>query len=123
MAETTSERCYVDALDGLRALCVLGVLGYHMGIERCSGGLLGVTVLFVLSGYLITSQLMSTYARNHGRLPLREFWTKRLRRLMPSVVVLVVVTAALCTLFNHVLLTKMRPDIVPALLMRKVRAP
>lgn len=117
MAQTTSERRYVDALDGLRALCVLGVLGYHMGIEQCSGGLLGVTVLFVLSGYLITSQLMSTYAKNHGRLSLREFWTKRVRRLMPSVVVLVVVTAALCTLLNHVLLTKMRPDIVPALLM------
>ena len=117
MSETTSGRRYVDALDGLRALCVLGVLGYHMGVEQCSGGLLGVTVLFVLSGYLITSQLVSTYAKNHRQLSLREFWMKRVRRLMPSVVVLVVVTAALCTLFNHVLLTKMRPDIVPALLM------
>ena len=44
---------YVSSLDGLRALCALGVVGYHMRLPWCGGGLLGVTILFVLSGLLL----------------------------------------------------------------------
>lgn len=108
---------YAAALDGLRALCVLGVFFYHLNITWCTGGLLGVTVLFVLSGYLVTSGLFSEYARRGGRIDLRDFWMRRVRRLMPTLVVFVVVCAATLTLVNHVLLTKMRPDIVPGLFM------
>ena len=42
-----SSRRYVTSLDGLRAVCALGVVFYHMGLAWCTGGLLGVTVLFV----------------------------------------------------------------------------
>ena len=49
---------YIPALDGLRAFAVLAVIAYHLGMQWAPGGLLGVTVFFVLSGYLITSLLL-----------------------------------------------------------------
>lgn len=107
---------YAPGLDGLRALCALGVLAYHMGVSWCQGGLHGVSVLFVLSGYLVTVSLVREL-RTHGTISLPRFWARRLWRLMPTAVAFVVVTLLLCVSFSHPLLTKMRPDIAPALLM------
>lgn len=107
----------VGALDGLRALCALAVVGYHMGLPWLSGGLLGVTVFFVLSGYLATDSLAAEFTRRRGTVDLKSYYERRLRRLAPQAIACIVVTLVLCTLFNHVLLTKMRPDILPALLM------
>ena len=85
---------YRPGLDGVRALAVVAVLGYHFGIPWMSGGLLGVGVFFTLSGFLITSILMSTWERT-GRLGLQRFWVRRARRLLPALlVVLAVVLAA-----------------------------
>ena len=50
--EPAAKSRYVTSLDGLRAICALAVVGYHMKLGWCTGGLLGVTVLFVLSGYV-----------------------------------------------------------------------
>lgn len=111
-----SGRRYVTSLDGLRAICALGVVFYHMGLSWCGGGLLGVTVLFVLSGYLATAGLLSELSRT-GTIRLGSYWLRRIKRLLPTCIAFVVVTAAVCTALNHQLLTKMRPDIVPALLM------
>ena len=63
---------YIPALDGLRALAVLGVIAYHMGMAWMPGGLLGVTVFFVLSGYLITSLLLIEWD-NTGTINLPQF--------------------------------------------------
>ena len=106
---------YIPALDGLRALAVAAVVLYHLSLGWAQGGMIGVTVFFVLSGYLITRLLVREFAQTH-RIDLKRFWIRRTRRLLPLVVTVVVVTAALCTVFNHVMLTKMRPDIVPSLL-------
>lgn len=111
------QRRRVDALDGLRALCALAVIAYHMGIKWMSGGLLGVTILFVLSGYLATDSIVQEFTRNKGQVAIGRYYLRRIRRLMPQAAMCVVVTAALCTLFNHVLLTKMRPDVLPSLCM------
>lgn len=112
--EKTESR-YIPALDGLRAFAVLAVIAYHMSFSWAQGGLLGVTVFFVLSGYLITSLLLVEFDDN-GSINLPQFWLRRVRRLVPAIVFCVVGTAALCVAFNHVLLTKMRPDILPSLL-------
>ncbi|MEZ5217994.1 MAG: acyltransferase [Ilumatobacteraceae bacterium] len=72
-------------LDGLRALAVLAVLGYHTGVLR--SGWIGVDVFFALSGYLITGLLLAELAAN-GRIDLRRFWVRRARRLLPGVVLL-----------------------------------
>lgn len=105
---------YVPALDGLRAFAVLGVIAYHMNFTWAAGGLLGVNVFFVLSGFLITGLLITEF-RGTGTIDLPQFWLRRVRRLVPAIITVIVVTAVLCTLFNHVLLTKMRPDIIPSL--------
>ena len=106
---------YIPALDGLRTLAVVAVVLYHLNLTWAQGGLLGVTIFFVLSGYLITRLLLNEVAKT-GRIDLKSFWIRRIRRLVPAVVTVVVVTCALCTIFNHVMLTKMRPDILPSLL-------
>ena len=106
---------YIPALDGLRTLAVVAVVLYHLNLTWAQGGLLGVTVFFVLSGYLITRLLINEVSKT-GCIDLKSFWIRRIRRLFPAVVTVVVVTCALCTIFNHVMLTKMRPDILPSLL-------
>ena len=83
------------ALDGLRGLAVLAVVGYHFGGGSASvlpGGFLGVDVFFVLSGYLITGLLLAEHART-GRIDLVGFAARRVRRLLPA---LVVVLLAVC---------------------------
>ena len=79
-------------LDGLRAVAVLAVVFYHLNVGWASGGLLGVGVFFVLSGYLITDLLLAERERE-GAIALGRFWLRRARRLLPALwVMLVVVT-------------------------------
>ena len=106
---------YVPALDGLRAFAVLAVIVYHMGLGWAPGGLMGVTVFFVISGYLINGLLVAERDQT-GSISLKAFWMRRVRRLFPAILLAVVGTAALCALFDHTLLDKMRPDILPSLL-------
>jgi peptidoglycan/LPS O-acetylase OafA/YrhL len=84
---------YRPALDGLRAVAVLAVFGYHLGYRPLRGGFLGVDVFFVLSGFLITTVLLLEHART-GRISLGAFWARRARRLLPALL-LVVITVAL----------------------------
>lgn len=74
------------------------VLIYHLGFSWLPGGYLGVDAFFVLSGYLITSLLLVEHARN-GRIVLHRFWTRRLRRLMPPMLVVVVGVAVYAAVF------------------------
>lgn len=105
---------YLPALDGIRALAVVAVVLYHLNFTWIQGGLLGVTMFFVISGYIITRLLLNEFEQS-GRIDLKSFWIRRTRRLLPAIGVLMVVTIVLCTFFNHVMLTKMRPDILPSL--------
>ncbi len=79
------------ALDGLRGVAVLAVMAFHAGLNFVHGGLLGVDVFFVLSGFLITALLVSEHART-GRISLSAFWRRRLRRLLPAMLLMLVVT-------------------------------
>ena len=110
-----SKSRYIPALDGLRALAVLAVIAYHMGMTWAPGGLLGVTVFFVLSGYLITSLLLIEWDTTK-KINLPQFWLRRIRRLLPAIVFVIACTAALCIIFDHSLLTKLREDMWAALL-------
>ena len=60
-----ASRPYLAGLDGIRAIAVLGVIAFHVGAAWAPGGLLGVGVFFVLSGYLITDLLVAEYRRRH----------------------------------------------------------
>ena len=105
---------YVASVDGLRAFAVMAVIFYHMHLDWAPGGLMGVTVFFVISGYLITGLLVNECERT-GRIDLPAFWMRRVRRLFPAIVLSVAGICALCTLFSPELFEKMKPDIVPSL--------
>ncbi len=84
---------YSPALDGVRALAVLAVMAFHGGLPSVRGGFLGVDTFFVLSGFLITMLLLRDWQRL-GTLPLRAFWARRARRLLPGL--LLVVASVVC---------------------------
>jgi len=79
---------YLPGLDGLRALAVLAVLGYHADVGWLPGGFLGVEIFFVVSGYLITSLLLAEYRAAHA-VNLKHFWLRRARRLLPALFALI----------------------------------
>lgn len=85
-----------------------------MGMAWAPGGLLGVTVFFVLSGYLITSLLLIEWD-NTGTINLPQFWLRRIKRLFPAIAFVIICVAALTTIFDHSLLTKLREDMWAAL--------
>ena len=77
-------------IQGLRALAVLLVVGYHLFPHQLRGGYVGVDVFFVISGFLITGQLVREVART-GRMSLLAFWGRRLRRLLPAALLVLAV--------------------------------
>ena len=81
-------------IEGLRAVAVLLVVAFHAGVPGLGGGFVGVDVFFVVSGYLITWLLVDEAGRS-GRIDLWRFYARRARRLVPALLVLLVVTAAL----------------------------
>lgn len=113
-APVSTAKRYITSLDGLRAFAVIAVILYHLNVPFAQGGLLGVTVFFVISGYLITGLLTAEWEES-GSINLPQFWLRRIRRLFPAIVTVIVVMAALFALLSPVLLTKMRPDIIPGL--------
>ncbi|HPB71610.1 MAG TPA: acyltransferase family protein [Phycicoccus sp.] len=78
----------LPGLDGLRALAVAAVVLFHAHASWLPGGFLGVDVFFVVSGFLITTLLVREY-RRRGHLDLPAFWTRRARRLLPALLLVV----------------------------------
>jgi len=81
-------------LDGLRAVAVALVLGFHFGVGWLGGGFVGVDAFYVLSGYLITGLLLSEFERR-DRIGLAAFWLRRARRLLPALLLVLVAVALL----------------------------
>ncbi len=79
-------------VQGLRAVAVGLVLLYHAGVPVVGGGYVGVDVFFVISGFLITSHLVTSLRRN-GRIGFADFYARRARRILPASFVVLVVTA------------------------------
>jgi peptidoglycan/LPS O-acetylase OafA/YrhL len=94
--QSVSARPHLPGLDGLRALAVIGVLAFHD--NRLSGGFLGVDLFFAVSGFLITTLLIDEL-QGTNTIDLIGFWGRRLRRLLPAVMVLLVVVVVFFRLF------------------------
>ena len=82
---------YRPDIDGLRAIAILAVVGFHIGIPGMSGGFVGVDIFFVLSGYLITGLLAREY-RTSSSIDFAGFLARRVRRLLPALAVLILGT-------------------------------
>lgn len=91
-AETSERLTFRPDLQGLRAVAILLVILAHAGVPFLLGGFVGVDVFFVLSGYLITGLLLREYMQN-GRIALTRFYARRLKRLLPALVVMIAVMA------------------------------
>jgi len=88
--ETATHRlAYMPALDGIRAFAVLSVMAYHGGLAFLPAGFFGVDAFFVLSGFLITTLLVTEWDGKH-HIALRAFWARRARRLLPALLVMLV---------------------------------
>ncbi|WP_425339590.1 acyltransferase family protein [Paenibacillus etheri] len=104
----------MPGIDGLRALSVLAVIAYHLNLNWAEGGLLGVGIFFVISGYLITDQIISQWER-HRRLNLLDFWVRRLRRLLPAMVVMLFVVAIWLLIIEPSRLFGLKGDFISSL--------
>ncbi len=106
---------YRPSLDGLRAIAVGAVVLYHADISWMPGGFLGVEVFFVVSGFLITALLIDE--RHHsGAVSLRNFWTRRARRLLPALYLLLAVVSVASLLVYRDAAGRMGGDVIAALL-------
>ena len=106
---------YMPGLDGLRALAVFAVIAYHLNLPFAPGGFLGVTLFFVLSGYLITDLLLSEY-RQTGKINFKSFFARRAKRLLPSVLFLLICLSAYVSVFHPELLANFKSELLPAAL-------
>jgi peptidoglycan/LPS O-acetylase OafA/YrhL len=88
---------YRGDIEGLRAIAILLVVGAHAGVPWLRGGFVGVDVFFVLSGFLITGLLVQEITRT-GRLGFADFYIRRLRRLLPALMVMLIGTSLLASL-------------------------
>lgn len=82
---------YRPDIDGLRAIAVLAVVGFHAFPNFILGGFVGVDVFFVISGYLITKMLLAS-ARG-GHIDLADFYRRRVRRILPALLVVLAACA------------------------------
>ena len=92
---------YRPDLDGLRSVAVYLVLLFHAGLGHFDGGFIGVDLFFVISGFVVTNVLL-TEIDETGRLDLGRFYARRVRRLLPAAVTVIVATALVFLLVTPV---------------------
>ena len=90
---------YVPALDGIRAIAVIVIMGYHGGLFLTNGGFYSLDTFFALSGFLITTLLVAEW-QQAGRIRLTRFWARRARRLLPALLLLVVAVVTYVAIFS-----------------------
>lgn len=104
----------IPGLDGLRAVAVMAVLAFHLWPTIVPGGYLGVDVFFVISGFLITTLLLRE-RRSGGATDLVGFWRRRVRRLIPALVIVVVSSIAVARIVSGGLLVNIHRQVLGAM--------
>jgi hypothetical protein len=101
---------YRPEIDGLRALAVIAVIINHFNKDILPSGYLGVDIFFVISGFVITASLVSQNSNTLGEL-LRDFYVRRIKRLVPALVLFVLIAAFIICLFNPFPVSSLRTGI------------
>ena len=99
MVEHLTHPKYRRDIDGLRAIAVLAVVGFHVAPGRLPGGFIGVDIFFVISGYLITTIIISNLEK--GGFSFVEFYKRRICRIFPALLIVLIA----CLVFGSFLLT------------------
>lgn len=105
---------HLRGLDGVRALAVVAVLLYHLGVPWVRGGFLGVDVFFVLSGYLVATLVLDEVEQT-GRFRTARYLARRVRRLVPALLVVLAAASGAALLVARDALTSLRGDLLAAL--------
>ena len=84
-------------IDGLRAIAIIAIVAFHARIPGFQGGFVGVDIFFVISGFLITHQLVSQTLAD--RFSAKDFYARRILRILPPLLLVTAVTLALAPLF------------------------
>ena len=116
LSDHKSSGNYISGIDGLRAVAVLAVIAYHLQLPVAKGGLLGVTIFFVISGFLIT-RILITEIESTGTIDLKNFWIRRIRRLLPAILTMAVALIFVSAVFNRVIFTKACSDLLSAVFL------
>jgi peptidoglycan/LPS O-acetylase OafA/YrhL len=95
---TKPELTYRSDIDGLRAVAVLLVFAFHLQAFKIMGGFVGVDVFFVISGFLISSVILRDI--EESRFSLAAFYERRIRRIIPALVVMMFVTTLFCAFYQ-----------------------
>src|SRR5271165_6400435 len=92
MSTSSSSLKYRADIDGLRAVAVLAVLAYHIGVSAVSGGFVGVDIFFVISGYLISAIILREV--RSGKFSIARFYERRIRRILPALLGVIIAVLA-----------------------------
>jgi peptidoglycan/LPS O-acetylase OafA/YrhL len=95
-------RSFQPDIEGLRAIAVLAVVAFHAAVPFVGGGFVGVDVFFVISGYLITGQLVREVFTT-GKISLPGFYARRARRILPSASIVILVVAVVSAILDPLL--------------------
>lgn len=112
---TSTAREYQPALDGVRGLAVALVLLFHGGFSWMTGGYVGVSVFFTLSGFLITGLLLREH-RSTGRIAMSAFYARRVRRLLPASLLCLAAICVAAAMGEFAAVANLRRDVWAALL-------
>ena len=93
-----TQRKHIPEIQGMRAIAVALVVLFHANINSFSGGYIGVDVFFVISGYLISTLLVNEYNREN-RIDFLNFYSRRIKRLLPAALLVTIVTVAVFSIF------------------------
>ncbi|MFW7432243.1 acyltransferase family protein [Vagococcus carniphilus] len=111
----SQKRKYITGIDGLRSIAVVGVILYHLIPRYMPGGYLGVTLFFVISGYLMTDILLNQW-ENRKKIGLKNFYYKRARRIYPSLIMMLIITGSTFVFISKDLLLNFKQIVVSSLL-------
>ncbi|MTD41557.1 acyltransferase family protein [Erwinia sp. CPCC 100877] len=108
-------RRYITGFDGIRTIAVIGVIFYHLFPNIMRGGYLGVPIFFAVSGYLITDLLRQEWLQNET-IDIKGFYIRRMKRLYPGMIAMLVTASAYIGLFQRDLLNNLRSEVASSVL-------
>ncbi len=115
-----AHRIHRSYVDGLRGLCVLAIVLFHLDERLLPGGFVGVDAFFVISGFLISGNLMGELESSGGQLSLMRFYAARARRIAPAVLVMLALNLFVALLLLPAALPVAKSTIASALSLSNV---